>query len=238
MEQLKSSIVGLLKRSWPLNHEEYHQVTVSLIPTHRRRRIRRSIQLINVARLTGCHELLPPAFFELANSDCTTWTSEVDGAELLCSADWLRMMKGKALWIKRFNSLISAGLWHEPEGGPTAHVWRSCQRDSIFQIRGQFSTCVYYNTHNEYARYCMTAFECLKSWVGTCLLGGESILLNCKAWTSQTFFEDGNVCEGCAQWMNSLIRDKETEVWENMTEDFDLPEVNKDEYRTTLNWLF
>lgn len=44
-------------------------------------------------------------------------------------------------------------------------------------------------------------------------------------------FQAEEARDGCAKWIDSLIKDKEMEIWNNVTEDLDLPKVNVNEDR-------
>lgn len=238
MEHLKSCILKLLRRSWPLDYTVYKMVFNSLTDTQKSSRISQSIKLINAARLTACYDLLPAAFFELTNADWETWTPEVgDGAEPLCLGDWVRLMRGKVLWAERLRTLECAGISHNYK----AYIWDDPSRDSggqpmsIFETRSEFDACKDKPTrqgHQENVDYCAVTFTNLKSLVGRKTLDGYSVVDGCKSWTFETFQAEA-ACEGCAKWMDSLIADKELEIWENVVADFDLPQMNLDGYTTT-----
>ncbi|KIJ40238.1 hypothetical protein M422DRAFT_256774 [Sphaerobolus stellatus SS14] len=107
MEQLRLSMVNLLKFSWPLNYETYRWLMGTLSLPERKERLDKCAKLIHVARLLEAYELLPAAFFELAASNCSQWIEGIDGTTFLSSADWHRIMIGKtATWPRRFKKLL------------------------------------------------------------------------------------------------------------------------------------
>ncbi|KIJ40239.1 hypothetical protein M422DRAFT_256775 [Sphaerobolus stellatus SS14] len=232
MDQLRLSMIKLLQLSWSLNYGEYKQVIASLSVTEKEKRLYKSIKLMNAARLTECHELLLPAVFEVTNSISDGLSGGIDGIELLSSEDWRRIMKGRASWLRRLETLEKAGNFMSAR----AFLWDNSLPDekrlSIFETRGNFAAgkCTY---TKESVKFCLIAFKRIKGLVGRAVLDGISIPDACGTWNAQEFKLSEGCCDGCSNWMVSLIRNKEEEIWENIPEDFDLPKVDQKEYKKT-----
>ncbi|KIJ40235.1 hypothetical protein M422DRAFT_68559 [Sphaerobolus stellatus SS14] len=233
MDQLGLSVVKLLQLSWPLNYGEYKQVIASLSVTEKRKRIYKSVKLMNAARLTECHDLLLPAVFEIANSISDDLSGSIDGLEL-SSEDWRRITKGRASWLRRLKTLESAGIFKEPQ----AFLWDNSlpaeNKLSIFETRNNFSEGTPKCTNLKGTiPFCVSVFSTIKELVGRAVLDGISIPDACGTWTVQKFKPSVGGCDGCSKWMVSVIQNKGDELWENVPEDFDFPKVDPKEYKKT-----
>ncbi|KIJ40237.1 hypothetical protein M422DRAFT_256773 [Sphaerobolus stellatus SS14] len=230
MEQLRLAVVNLLQPNWPLNYEEYKRAFISLSDTEKKERLCRSVKLINVARLTDCHSLLLPAFFEVAKSDSKGWRDIINGTEVPISEDWHRIMIGKTAWLGRIKTLEVAGMFVNPQAFLWDNDLPAGQQLSVFKTRSTFLGYYKQKVCKEDARYCVAVFAALKALVGRAVLDGMSIPDACAMWHSQTFKSE-SACDVCTDWMVSLIRNKEEEIWENIPDDFDLPKVDPKEYK-------
>lgn len=233
MEGLYSSAVKLLKRSWPLNRTAHLQIMGLISPLEDARKIRllKCVRLIDVARLTGTSVLLPSAFYELAASNCGEWIDRIEGAPLMAIDDRQRIALGRRRWKER-----ALALQEGPRFSDKATIWESArpldQQTSLFALRKNMPGCAIGTVYVGGIRICFpiaaTVTPTLMSEIGKSLLGGISIPETCRMINVLTVAPA--VCEPCRKWVEAIIRNKETEIWENIPNDFDLPKIDEKEY--------
>ncbi|KIJ40280.1 hypothetical protein M422DRAFT_68581 [Sphaerobolus stellatus SS14] len=245
MEQLRKGIIRLLKRSWPLDRDEFVTIMKQSAIYPSASRIRNCVQLVNAAHIADAYELLPTALYELAILKPNPQDQAFMRLRGLSSEDLYHISIGKSRMIERYKSLEIAS-----SGDISLTVWdiKLPKKDQIpiFTERQRYRTCaqqkskVFANQWNaetnsveqEVAEvyFCKEVFDSWKKIICECLyhqsygIGGFSDGITAK------YFTTASACSGCAKWMMVLIKNKATEVWQNIPADFDLPEIKPSEY--------
>lgn len=226
MDSLTRVVTKLLEKSWVLNHSGHQKLLKSFSRSEREARATKCIKIINMARLTGLSQLLPVAFYELAISNPAEWTERVEGTCLLSSEDWRRLIVGKSRWMQRLNALVYGCL------SVGCRIWMSDRleeyRPSIFTYRNNYTKCTSPgNFKREGYSVCSKLFPTLKSKLADMAFVGSSFPTWCSVLNSSYFAPS---CTGCSEWMVYILKNKELELWENVSEDFDVPKVDRKEY--------
>ncbi|KIJ40244.1 hypothetical protein M422DRAFT_780740 [Sphaerobolus stellatus SS14] len=212
--EVYGAVIRLLKESWPVNRKKY----VTFKRAYPKDRSAKCIQLISVARLVGANELLPTAFFELANQDLEmklrTKSSHI---QAISDKDMIRILVGQRRLIGYcIDPSVQTLDWNNKPILRHKHAGHKiengcgvdCNVDKYFNswkdFRGEWALRGY-----------LRSFDVNGALMGYLHLNNEL---------------EPALCTNCKTWLSSLVLLVADEIWSNIPKAFDLPEIDPREY--------
>lgn len=170
-----------------------------------RRRIASSIKLIKTAHTIDCPELLPTAFYELATIPMEYWAEHgADELTTLSHDDLGRLFLGKSRMLKRYR-IFTTKLLEAYSFNEYGNPPCCNRRQILLKLRSELGAAFLDGTPD------LEKSSLLRSLVD----------LGCKG------------CRNCEEWLFTLLRALEADIWQNIPIDFNLPPIAVGQYDTS-----